>query len=127
MSSYLPKNIISKIIHAFISSRLHYCNSLFSCLTASATSRLQMVQNAAARLLTRTKHREHITPSCSALLTPYIAPRPLRSADQKLLHIPWSRFKTKGDRAFSIIVPTLWNSYPLISTQSSQCSILRNW
>ncbi|KAF7652734.1 hypothetical protein LDENG_00092660 [Lucifuga dentata] len=49
----------------------------------------------------------------SALLTPYIAPRPLRSADQKLLHIPRSRFKTKGDRAFSVVAPTLWNQFPL--------------
>ncbi|KAF7660853.1 hypothetical protein LDENG_00274040 [Lucifuga dentata] len=111
--SYLPKNVISQIIHAFISSRLDYCNSLFSCLTASATSRLQMVQNAAARLLTRTKRREHITPVISALLMPYIAPRPLRSADQKLLHIPRSRFKTKGDRVFSVVAPTLWNQLPL--------------
>ncbi|KAF7656800.1 hypothetical protein LDENG_00036020 [Lucifuga dentata] len=102
-----------------------------------------MVQNATARLLTRTKHREHITPVLaslhwlpvhsriqfkillitfkathglapsyiSALLTPYIAPRPLRSADQKLLHIPRSRFKTKGDRAFRIRI--MWNQLPL--------------
>ncbi|KAF7649941.1 hypothetical protein LDENG_00133700, partial [Lucifuga dentata] len=66
MSSYLPKTVISQI-HAFISSCLDYCNSLFSCLAASATSRLQMVQNAAARLLTHTKRREHITPVLASL------------------------------------------------------------
>ncbi|KAF7661612.1 hypothetical protein LDENG_00256590, partial [Lucifuga dentata] len=49
----------------------------------------------------------------SALLTPYIAPRPLRSADQKLLHIPWSRFKTKGDCVFSVVAPKLCNQLPL--------------
>ncbi|KAF7669645.1 hypothetical protein LDENG_00162800 [Lucifuga dentata] len=47
---------------------------------------------------------------------PYIAPRPLRSVDQKLLHIPWSRFKMKGDHAF--VAPTLWNQLPL-----SICSV----
>ncbi|KAF7667406.1 hypothetical protein LDENG_00063940 [Lucifuga dentata] len=44
---------------------------------------------------------------------PYIAPRSLRSADQKLLHIPRSRFKTKGDHVFRIVGPTLWNHLPL--------------
>ncbi len=58
-----PRNIakISSVL-PFISSRLDYCNSLFSCLNESAIARLQVVQNAAARLLTNTKRREHITP-----------------------------------------------------------------
>ncbi|KAF7640959.1 hypothetical protein LDENG_00002890, partial [Lucifuga dentata] len=114
ISSFLPKNVVSQIIHAFISSPLDYCNSLFSCLPASAASGLQMVQNAAARLLTGTKLTHGLAPSCiSALLTPYITPRPLISADQKLLHIPQSRFKPKGDRTFSAVAPTLMNQLPL--------------
>ncbi len=38
-------------IHAFISSRIDYCNSLYLGINTSI-SRLQMVQNAAAHLLT---------------------------------------------------------------------------
>ena len=49
-------------IHAFISSRLDYCNSLYVGIDQSSLRRLQLVQNAAARLLTNTKKREHITP-----------------------------------------------------------------
>ncbi|KAF7655246.1 hypothetical protein LDENG_00058580, partial [Lucifuga dentata] len=41
-----------------------------------------------------------------------------RSADQELLHIPPSRFKTKGNCVFSVVVPTLWNQLPL-----SICSV----
>ncbi len=30
-----------------------------------------------------------------------------------LLHVPRLRLKTKGDRAFSVAAPRLWNSLPL--------------
>ncbi len=45
----------SIVIHAFITSRLDYCNSLYLGLPKSLLARLQMVQNAAARLLTGAK------------------------------------------------------------------------
>ena len=55
------------LLHAFISSRLDYCNSLFTCLSQKSIHRLQVVQNSAARLLNRTKRCEHITPTLAAL------------------------------------------------------------
>ncbi|KAF7650904.1 hypothetical protein LDENG_00119220, partial [Lucifuga dentata] len=65
-------------------------------------------------LLITFKATHGLAPSyISALLMPYIAPRPLTSADQKLLHILRSRFTTKGDRAFSVVAPTLWHQLPL--------------
>uniref|UniRef100_A0AAZ1WYF6 Fibrinogen C-terminal domain-containing protein n=1 Tax=Oreochromis aureus TaxID=47969 RepID=A0AAZ1WYF6_OREAU len=53
---------LEKIIHAFVSSRLDYCNALFTILDKSSLSRLQAIQNAVARLLTRSSKRAHITP-----------------------------------------------------------------
>uniref|UniRef100_A0A669AWP7 Reverse transcriptase domain-containing protein n=1 Tax=Oreochromis niloticus TaxID=8128 RepID=A0A669AWP7_ORENI len=53
---------LQKLIHAFVSSRLDYCNSLFTSLDKSSLSRLQAIQNAAARLLTCSTKRVHITP-----------------------------------------------------------------
>lgn len=50
-----------------MSSRLDYCNVLFSGLPASATRSLQLVQNAAARILTRTSKYSHITPVLASL------------------------------------------------------------
>ena len=41
---------------------LDYCNSLYFGLSQASLSRLQLVQNAAARLLTRTRKYESITP-----------------------------------------------------------------
>ena len=50
------------LIHAFISSRLDYCNSILQGITSKTLNKLQYVQNSAARLLTSTRSREHITP-----------------------------------------------------------------
>jgi len=49
------------LVQAFISGRLDYCNSLLYGMTDSLFQRLQSAQNAAARLVTRTGRREHIT------------------------------------------------------------------
>ena len=63
----VSKAELEMIIHAFISSRLDYCNSLFSCLDKKDLCRLQTVQNSAARLLTHTSKRAHITPVLASL------------------------------------------------------------
>ncbi len=43
------------LIHAFMTSRLDYCNALLGGCSAHLINKLQMVQNAAARVLTRTR------------------------------------------------------------------------
>ncbi|XP_061911245.1 uncharacterized protein LOC133655271 [Entelurus aequoreus] len=60
--SILSTSDTEVIIHAFVTSRLDYCNILFSGLPMSSIKRLQLVQNAAARLLTKTRKFDHITP-----------------------------------------------------------------
>lgn len=47
-----------KAVHAFISSWIDYCNALYIGTSQATISILQLVQNVAARLLTK----EHITP-----------------------------------------------------------------
>jgi hypothetical protein len=58
----LTRSAAECLIHAFITSRLDFCNSLLVGLPQNTLSRLQAVQNAAARLLTGSKKRDHITP-----------------------------------------------------------------
>lgn len=50
------------VVHAFVSTRLDYCNSLYLGISESLVTRLQCVQNAAVRFLTNTRKRDHITP-----------------------------------------------------------------
>ena len=51
------------LIHAFVTSKLDYCNSLLSGLSQNQIQRLQYVQNSAAtRLLTGTRKYDNITP-----------------------------------------------------------------
>ena len=50
------------MVHAFITSRIDTCNSLLYGLPTSQLNRLQRVQNAAARLVSRARKFDHITP-----------------------------------------------------------------
>ena len=59
---YLTTNAAHTIVHAFISSRLDYCNALLYGLPKYLVDRLQHVQNSAARVVTFTGKFDHITP-----------------------------------------------------------------
>jgi hypothetical protein len=62
LSKYLDRDSIERLVHAFVSSQLDSCNSLLYGLPANEIMKLQRVQNAAARLVTRTKKYQHISP-----------------------------------------------------------------
>jgi len=53
---------VKTLFQAFISRRLDYCNSLVYGITEGLMSRLQSVQNAAARLVSGARRYNHITP-----------------------------------------------------------------
>ncbi len=55
------------LIHAFMTSRLDYCNAFLGGCSARLINKLQMVQKAAARVLTRTRKYDHISPVLSTL------------------------------------------------------------
>uniref|UniRef100_A0A3B3D322 Reverse transcriptase domain-containing protein n=1 Tax=Oryzias melastigma TaxID=30732 RepID=A0A3B3D322_ORYME len=64
---FLSQQHFETVIHAFITSRLDYCNSLYFGISQSSLSRLQLVQNAAARVLVGARKRDHITPVLASL------------------------------------------------------------
>ncbi len=55
------------LIHAFMTSRLDYCNALLGGCSACLINKLQLVQNAAASFLTRTRKYDHVSPVLSTL------------------------------------------------------------
>ena len=65
--SYLSESATAKLVTALISSRLDYCNSVYSGLPNEQVNRLQRVQNSAARLVLRRRKREHVTPMLKEL------------------------------------------------------------
>lgn len=139
---YLPPATLERLVHAFITSKLDFCNSLFFGLPDYQMSKLQKLQHHAARVITRTKITDHITPVLKDLhwlpvnariifkiLTinhKYIysgRPEYLDINIQHSSHVtrrtstvtlmqPLSRHKSTGDRSYSVAAPTLSNSLP---------------
>ena len=137
----LSQDASKMLVHAFISSRLDYCNSLLHGITDGLLQRLQSVQNAAARLVTGARRRDHITPvlhelhwlpvrqrikfkvawlvfqSLSGQAPEYLindchlVTGSLRSADSRMCSVPRTH-NCFGDRSFSASGPRLWNALP---------------
>ena len=67
MRKFLTKDSAIKVTHAFVTSRLDYCNSLLYGISKSLSDRLQLVLNTAARIVTRTRVRNRTTPVLKSL------------------------------------------------------------
>ena len=116
----LSYNACSTIIHALISCRLDYCNSLLYNVPTFKTDRLQRLQNQCARILTKSQRREHITPVLKSLLTylcELISRREssvnmrLGSDQHQLIMPPISKdcSNTFLERSFIYAAPCEWN------------------
>lgn len=62
IKQHLSPKCIETLIHAFISSKIDYCNSLYLGVPHCIIDKLQRVQNAAARLITGGRKHDRITP-----------------------------------------------------------------
>ena len=60
--NFLTKDATKTIVHSLVTSRLDYCNSVLAGLPDHDIKRLQCIQNAAARLTSKTRKFDHISP-----------------------------------------------------------------
>ncbi len=144
-----------KLVHAFMTSRLDYCNALLGGCPASSINKLQVVQNAVARVLTRSRKYDHITPilqslhwlpiklciSYKILLLAYkalngFAPayitsllsryNPSRSLRSQNSGLLVVPRIAKSTKAFSYLATKLWNSLPDNVWGSDTCSLFKS-
>ena len=64
---YISREITETMIHAFVSSRIDYCNSLLYGVPYCHLHKLQRVQNAAVRLICEKSKYCHVTPLLKSL------------------------------------------------------------
>ena len=130
---FLSNSSIEKLVASMIMSRSDYCSATFAGVADEQITRIQKMQNKAARLILKKSKRDHVTPLLKELhwlrvkyriryklATPYLSPslctyqpsRCLRSSTERLLKIPKTNLKTFGERSLGYIAPTVWNSLP---------------
>ncbi len=106
-----------KLVHAFMTYRLDYCNALLGGCPASSINKLQIVQNAVARVLTRSRKYDHITPILQSLHLPPIK-----------LHISYKilllAYKALNDLAPAYLTNLLSRYNPTRSLRSQNSGLL---
>jgi hypothetical protein len=67
LRQYIPKQMLPQLVIATIISRLDFCNALHCALNNTQLRKIQLIQNACARLLSNSKPWEAITPQLQFL------------------------------------------------------------
>ena len=111
-------------------SRMEYCNSIYHGLPMKSFFKIQLVQNAAARVITTTKRRDHMSPILRGLHGLPIKKRtaykmmvlafytlneqgPSYTADFFKLYKPKRSVRSENKH---IISPCAWSPYPIKQT-----------
>ena len=67
INTFVDSSSLECLVHAFISTKLDYCNSLLCGAPSTLINKLQRIQNIVARIITGHGRCEHITPVLKSL------------------------------------------------------------
>ncbi len=109
------------LMNAFMTSRLDYCNALLGGCSAHLINKLHLVQNVVARVLTRTRKYDHISP---VLSTPHWLPIKYCIAF-KILLITYKALNNLAPQYLSELLSHYSTSRPLRSQNSGHLIIPR--
>ena len=151
--SVISRKHTEMLVHAVITTRLDYCNSLFYNMCKSNMYKLQKVQNSAARLVLRRRKRDSISSgiqelhwlrvesriifkilllvyksiqgTCSLNLTLDFKSYSCRPDDFLKLKVVFAKTKY-GERRYDYFAPRLWNALPFRTRTSENIAIFKS-
>ena len=152
---YLTQSATAQLVSSAITSRLDYCNSVLAGLPLKQISCLQRVQNNAAKLVLRKSKYDHVTPLLQELhwlppttvqdshcCLPLFSTAPYQviffrlyvhmNQHETFVHRVRSSSKSQkrntkmfGERSFSFLAPSVWNSLPSDLRNSSTLPLFK--
>ena len=152
---YLTQYATQLLVQAMVISRLDYCNALLTGLPACAIKPLQMIQNAAARLVFNQPKRAHVTPLLKELHWLPVSARtkfksltlayrvlsgeaPSYLGELIMAYAAPRKLRSSGERRlalppvlpkqsrlFSWVVPRCWNRLPCATRAGASLSIFK--
>jgi hypothetical protein len=157
---YVAAPVMQSLVTSLVLTRMDYCNGVFFGLPEVQLSRLQTIQNSAARLIYKLRRSDHISDALISLHWLRVAERirykmavmtyralhgqmpsyladfvpistllgraNLRSSTTHHLHVPRTKLRTIGDRAFPVAGATIWNELPPYVATSPSLNIFRS-
>ncbi len=109
---FLSEHATQLLVQVLVLSRLDYCNALLAGLPASSIKPLQLIQNAAARLIFNEPKRTHVTP---LLINLHLLPIAARTKFKALLFA----YRTTSDSAPLYLNSVLQTYMPSRSLRSA--------
>ena len=115
----LPLSAATALANSLVSSKLDYCNSLYSGISQSNLNKLQRIQNSLARVITNTSKYQHITPTLKKLHW-----LPIKPNKESITNSVFSHTKTLTNQQPTYLYNSLSFPSHSVSTRSSDSLVL---